>query len=128
MVAVPPDNKTPFESIMRSRFRYLFVEQHRWFQPRLKDKRMLDGFRGWAKAQMATKLEKKDVALLLGNKSIGSTAIKRHTGKDRDKPIQQLDQRIAIAYSKTPLMSWRMDTDGIFGGIELNYKETESVA
>ena len=128
VVAVPPDNKTPFESIMRSRFRYLFVEQHKWFHTRLKDKRMLDGFRGWAKAQMATKLEKKDVALLLGNKSIGSTAIKRHTGRDRDKPIQQLDQRIALAYSKTPLMSWRMAAHYLNDHDKLNFENTGSAA
>ena len=101
---------------------------YRLYLPGLKDKRMLDGFRGWSKAQMATRLSKEDVSLLLGNRSIGSTAFKRHAAKDRNKPIQQLDLRIALAYSKTPLMSWRMDTDGLFDGKELNFENTSSAA
>jgi hypothetical protein len=99
-------DRTPFESIIRSRLRYMLVQK---FAKRdmLKDKPMLHAFRKFALTQMASTLHKEDLALLAGHKIIGSTAFKFYVGKNKEKPTPQFDERIANAYKQTPLFTLR---------------------
>ena len=106
VVFLSKDSTTPFETLIRSRMRYLLVQKFNQRQM-LQSKPILHAFRKFALTQMASTLHKEDVALLAGHKIVGSTAFKFYVGKNREKPTPQFEERIARAYSQSPLMNLR---------------------